>query len=68
MSRCYHCGKILSDEWIKREGARMMGKTSGESKARNREAASKAAKSRWAKRKKPKPKPPKPKAKKRKGK
>jgi hypothetical protein len=48
MSRCYHCGKILKDSWIKSEGARLMGKTTGPSKARPTTAA-RAAQTRWAK-------------------
>jgi hypothetical protein len=48
MSRCYHCGKILSDAWVKKQGAALMGKASGESKRRS--TASKAARQRWLKR------------------
>ena len=52
MSRCIHCGKILPDEWIIREGASLMGRR-GE-KSRSPEKARKAAQARWAKeRKKP---------------
>lgn len=53
MSRCYHCGKILKDEWIMQEGARLMGKkTTGEAKARTPEQARAAARARWNKHKK----------------
>jgi hypothetical protein len=47
MARCYHCGKILDDAWVKREGAALMGKASGEAKARSPELARKAALARW---------------------
>jgi hypothetical protein len=47
MARCYHCGKVLDDAWLKREGAALMGKASGERKARSPELARKAALARW---------------------
>jgi hypothetical protein len=47
MARCYHCGKILEDAWLKRQGAALMGKTSGQAKARSPELARKAALARW---------------------
>jgi hypothetical protein len=47
VARCYHCGKILEDAWLKRQGAALMGKASGESKARSPEMARKAALARW---------------------
>jgi hypothetical protein len=50
MSRCYHCGKILKDAWIIKEGARLMGKKlTGAGKARTSEQARKAARARWDK-------------------
>ena len=42
---------MLSDKWLKHQGATMMGKAGGESKARSEVMASKAAKARWAKHK-----------------
>jgi hypothetical protein len=47
MARCYHCGKVLEDAWLKRQGAALMGKASGERKARSPELARKAALARW---------------------
>jgi hypothetical protein len=47
MAKCYHCGKILDDAWLKRQGAALMGKASGEAKARSPEMARKAALARW---------------------
>jgi hypothetical protein len=48
MARCPHCHKILSDEWLKREGASLMGKTrTGAAKARSHKVASGAALLRW---------------------
>lgn len=52
MARCPHCGQILSDYWVKKVGASLMGKTGGKAKARNNAAA--AAKARWARAKKDK--------------
>jgi hypothetical protein len=46
MSRCSHCGKILPDDWIIREGASLMGRRGD--KVRTPEKARKAAKARWA--------------------
>jgi hypothetical protein len=57
MSRCIHCGKILPDDWIIREGASLMGRR-GE-KARSPEKARLAAQARWAKEKKKKKRRPK---------
>ena len=45
MARCYHCGKILSDDWMKKQGASLMGKTGGEAKARAN--SREAARARW---------------------
>jgi hypothetical protein len=56
MARCYHCGKVLEDDWLKRQGAALMGKTSGEKKARSSEQARQAALKRWE----PDSPPPKP--------
>jgi hypothetical protein len=50
MSKCYHCGKILSDAWMIKQGASLMGKSGGPLKARSRKQAQVAAKKRWAKR------------------
>jgi len=53
MSKCYHCGKVLQDAWVIREGARLMGKKlTGDAKARTSEQARKAARARWDKAKK----------------
>jgi hypothetical protein len=55
MAKCPKCGAILSDEWLKKEGASLMGKAKG--KAKRRSNASEAAHQRWApKKKKAKPK------------
>jgi hypothetical protein len=45
MARCPFCDHILRDAWVKRMGASIMGRTSGEKKARNN--AKKAADKRW---------------------
>lgn len=47
MSRCYHCGEILSDEWVRKQGASLMGKKGGQAKARSSEQARAANKVRW---------------------
>jgi hypothetical protein len=47
MAKCYHCGKVLNDAWLKRVGAALMGKTKGIAKARSSELARKAALKRW---------------------
>jgi hypothetical protein len=47
MARCPFCNKILSDVWIKHEGAALMGKASGQSKARSRAQAKAASRTRW---------------------
>ena len=47
MARCPYCDHVLSDEWLKSTGATLMGKTSGENKARSREAAAASANERW---------------------
>jgi hypothetical protein len=47
MPRCPFCKKILSDDWIKHEGAALMGKASGQSKARSRAQAKAASRIRW---------------------
>lgn len=47
--RCPHCDKILSDAWVKRAGATLMGMAAaGKSKARPRGVAQAAAKKRGA--------------------
>ncbi len=45
--RCPHCDHILSDEWLKKVGASLMGKKGGAAKARSREQTQAAARSRW---------------------
>jgi hypothetical protein len=45
--RCPKCGHILSDEEIKRAGATLMGRASGESKRRSKAQAKGAARARW---------------------
>lgn len=45
MARCPFCNEILEDDWVKKIGATLMGKTSGERKARG--TASAAATKRW---------------------
>jgi hypothetical protein len=48
MARCPHCHQILSDKWLKREGASLMGKArSGAAKARSKEKSTGAALLRW---------------------
>jgi hypothetical protein len=44
---CYHCGEILSDDWVKRQGAALMGMAGGKRKARSTEVAHAAASKRW---------------------
>jgi hypothetical protein len=51
MAKCPYCEKILSDEWVKKEGASLMGKAA-KGKAKKRRTASAAAKKRWEKKKK----------------
>jgi hypothetical protein len=48
MAKCPHCQQILSDEWVKKEGASLMGK-SAKGKAKRRKNASDAARLRWDK-------------------
>lgn len=45
MAKCPHCHKVLSDAWVKRTGAALMGKAGGEAKARSNAQA--AANKRW---------------------
>lgn len=49
IAECPHCKKVLGEEWLKRAGASLMGKSGGRSKARGGTAMSAAAKKRWAK-------------------
>ena len=56
MSRCPYCDKILPDNWLKAQGAALMGKASGQAKARSSETARIAAEIGWKKRKKKKAK------------
>jgi transposase-like protein len=53
MSKCPSCGKILPDEWIRRQGAALLGRKGGSAKARTN--AREAANIRWAKREPPIP-------------
>jgi hypothetical protein len=50
VARCYHCGKILNDQWLRQIGARLMGKKGGVTKRRST-SGSKAANVRWGKKK-----------------
>jgi hypothetical protein len=45
MSRCPSCGKVLPDEWIRSEGAALLGRKGGQNKARTN--AREAARARW---------------------
>lgn len=54
MSKCYHCGKVLSDDWIRKQGASLLGKKGGTNKARSREQAQAASRARWEKARKKK--------------
>ena len=47
MAKCPFCKKILPDDWVKREGAALMGRASGRSKARSRAQAKAASRERW---------------------
>jgi len=47
MSRCPYCDKILPDDWVKHNGAALMGKARGKRKARISQKASRAALTRW---------------------
>jgi hypothetical protein len=47
MARCPFCDEILSDDWVRKQGASLMGKKSGENKARTSEIAAAAATQRW---------------------
>lgn len=48
MAKCPFCSKLLADEWLKREGASLMGKAA-KGKAKKRKTAAKAARLRWQK-------------------
>jgi hypothetical protein len=48
MARCPWCQKILNDDWLKREGASLMGKAA-KGKAKRRRNALEAAQKRWEK-------------------
>jgi hypothetical protein len=48
MAKCPFCSKVLSDDWVKKEGASLMGK-SAKGKAKRRKNASDAARQRWDK-------------------
>ena len=47
MAVCPHCNEILSDDWIKRQGARLMGRKGGKAKIRSAVVARSAALKRW---------------------
>jgi hypothetical protein len=48
MAKCPFCSKVLSDDWVKKEGASLMGK-SAKGKAKRRKNAQDAARLRWDK-------------------
>jgi hypothetical protein len=50
MARCYHCGKVLKDDWLRKIGASLMGKKGGVTKKRVTSGRP-AAKARWSKKK-----------------
>jgi hypothetical protein len=52
LARCPHCDKVLSDDWIRENGASLLGRAGGRAKARNAEQARAAAQARWTKAKK----------------
>jgi hypothetical protein len=54
MSRCPFCDTILPDAWVKKQGATLMGKASGQAKARSSAKARAAAEIGWKKRRKAK--------------
>jgi len=45
MPKCPFCGHVLADAWVKRQGASLLGKARGASKARGN--ARQAANTRW---------------------
>jgi hypothetical protein len=47
IAKCVHCGKVLPDAWIIKEGASIMGRTGG--KTKRRKTARQAALTRWQK-------------------
>jgi hypothetical protein len=48
MARCPFCNKVLRDDWVKREGASLMGKAA-KGKRKKRHNAAEAAAKRWEK-------------------
>lgn len=46
---CPYCKHILPDQWLKKAGASLMGRSGGATKARGRAAAQEAAQARWDK-------------------
>ena len=48
MAKCPFCNKTLNDEWVKKEGASLMGKAA-KGKAKRRKTAGEAARLRWQK-------------------
>jgi hypothetical protein len=46
MAKCPFCQQILSDDWVKKEGASLMGK-SAKGRSKRRKNASDAARQRW---------------------
>lgn len=51
MAKCPFCNQVLSDDWVKKEGASLMGKTA-KGKRKSRKNAKAAAQERWDKDKK----------------
>jgi len=48
MARCPKCNEVLPDEWVKKEGASLMGKAA-KGKSKRRRNAKAAARERWKK-------------------
>jgi hypothetical protein len=51
VTRCPHCRHALDEDWLRKQGARLMGRKGGKRKARNSDQARKAANERWARNK-----------------
>jgi hypothetical protein len=50
MARCYHCGQVLDDEWLRKQGASLMGKKGGKNKTPDVKA--KLVQARWGSKRK----------------
>jgi hypothetical protein len=50
MARCYHCGQVLDDEWMRKQGASLMGKKGGKNKTPDVKA--KLVQARWGSKRK----------------